>query len=328
MPMEVMLMDNNLSNISIIVPVLNASRDIDGCIKSLINQNYPKDRYEIIIVDNGSTDNTISILNRYYKCHNNIKILYESKKGSYSARNTGIRNSDGEIIAFTDSDCIASKDWIRELYNGFTSEDVGCVVGAVRSYQDNRYEEDTLAERFSKNKDIMSQKRTLNSNFLPYGETANTAFRKDVFNKIGYFDEIFKSGGDADIAWRMQLSTGYKLIYRPESVVEHHHRVTLKDLFLQHFKYGLGLAMLNKKYDRNKNNIVRIINYMISAIDLLIQSLFLPSNNSNKSSRKYDIDLIFNPLLSLICIIGYRIGMLYGMIKFRSIYINKSNRCQ
>lgn len=326
-------MDNKFPNISIIVPVLNAERDINRCIGSLMNQNYPQDRYEVIIIDNGSVDKTISILNRYYDYHNNIKILHESNKGSYSARNTGIKNSKGEIIAFTDSDCIVSENWIRELSKGFISDNIGCVVGAVHSYQDNTNKGDTLVERFSKSKDIMSQERTLNSNFLPYGETANVAFRKNVFHCIGYFDEIFKSGGDADIAWRMQLLTTYKLIYRPESIVEHHHRVTLKDLFLQHFKYGLGLAMLNKKYDRNKKNIIRITNYLKLVFETIIRSLgfskkksmkSITSNDHNKnSSKNYNTNLFINPLLSLMCIIGYRTGMLYGMIKFRNIETNR-----
>lgn len=324
-------MDNNFPNISIIVPVLNAERDINRCIESLINQNYPKDRYEIIIVDNGSVDNTINILNRYHE-YNNIKILYEYNKGSYSARNTGIKNSKGEIIVFTDSDCIVSENWIMELSKGFISDNIGCVVGAVRSYQGNTHQSDTLVERFSKNKDIMSQERTLNSNFLPYGETANVAFRKSVFDRIGCFDEIFKSGGDADIAWRMQLLTTYKLIYRPESIVEHRHRVTLKDLFLQHFKYGLGLAMLNKKYNRNKKNIIRITNYLKLIFETIIRSLgfskkrsmkAITNNDSNKNpSANYNMNLFIDPLLSLMCIIGYRTGMLYGMIKFRDIDIN------
>ncbi len=316
------LTDNNFPNISVVVPVLNAERDINRCIKSLTNQNYPKDRYEIIIVDNGSVDNTMTILNRYYRYYNNIKIIYEPNKGSYSARNTGTKNSKGEIIAFTDSDCIVSENWIRELSKGFISDNIGCVVGAVHSYQDNVQQSDTLVERFSKNKDIMSQKRTLNSNFLPYGETANVAFRKSVFGRIGYFDEIFKSGGDADIAWRMQLLTTYKLIYRQESIVEHHHRVTLKDLFLQHFKYGLGLAMLNKKYKRDKRNIGRMANYLKLAFNVCTQYLGYSKNKSSFKKNSDDINLIFDPLLSLICIAGYRSGMLYGMIKFRSLYIN------
>ncbi len=311
-------MDNNFPNISIIVPVLNAERYIDLCIKSLINQNYPKGRYEIIIVDNGSVDDTVNILNRYYEYCRNIKILYESNKGSYSARNTGIKNSKGDIIAFTDSDCIVSENWIRELSKGFISDNIGCVVGAVHSYQDNTHQSDTLVEKFSKNKDIMSQERTLNSNFLPYGETANVAFRKNVLYHIGYFDEIFKSGGDADIAWRMQLQTTYKLVYCPESIVEHHHRVMLKDLFLQHFKYGLGLAMLNKKYDRNKKNMIRMINYLKLAFNKLVQSSLASKKKSKKNDNNYDINLIFDNLLSLICIAGYRSGMLYGMVKFRS----------
>ncbi len=317
----------NFPDISIVVPVLNASIDIDKCMASLVDQDYPRNHYEVIIVDNGSVDNTVNIINEFIKKHTekhngNIKIFHESKKGSYAARNTGIKNSRGDIVAFTDSDCIVSKNWLSELYKGFKSEDIGCVVGAVHPYHGK-----SLVERFSKNKDVLSQELTLNSNFLPYGQTANVAFRKDVLEKIGYFDETFKSGGDADIAWRMQLLTTYRLIYRPDSIIEHHHRTTLKNLFLQYFKYGLGLAMLNKKYDRNKNNMKRLTNYIKSSFEKIIKGLN-PSKNKSVhnvqfSGKKSGSNLHIDSLLFLICIIGYRIGMLYGMIKFRNLTMTK-----
>ena len=90
--------------VSVIVPVLNSEKTIERCITSLLDQDYPMDKYEIIFVDNGSTDHTLKILNNFNK---NIKILKEPIESSYRARNKGIMNTKGDIIAFTDSDCVA-----------------------------------------------------------------------------------------------------------------------------------------------------------------------------------------------------------------------------
>jgi len=98
--------------ISVIVPALNAEKAIKECILSLLNQNYPKNKYEIIFVDNNSTDNTYNILKKFRK---RIKILKELEEGSYRARNKGLRSARGSIIAFTDSDCIVDRSGFSML---------------------------------------------------------------------------------------------------------------------------------------------------------------------------------------------------------------------
>lgn len=291
--------------ISIIVPVFNAEKHIRVCIESLINQNYPKNCYEIILVDNGSTDGTKDIMDIY---KDKIKIFYEQKRGSYAARNTGMRNADGDIIAFTDSDCTASKDWLKELNDVFSEDvehgDIGCIVGDIHSHPG-----ETLIETYSKNRDIISQKCSLN--FLPYGLTANVAFKKDVFDVIGCFDENFTSGGDADISWRMQLSTMYKLIYSSKAIVIHHHRTTLKNLFIQHFKYGIGSVLLHKKYRSKMNYDTR--KSLSNWLKLLVVECYGAAKKIIQHPSKY---YIFEPLLSFTCMAGYRTGKLYAAIKF------------
>lgn len=297
-----------MKNISVIVPVLNAERYIDACIESLINQNYPRNNFEIIIVDNGSSDDTAKMIKKY---NGNIKLFNESKRGAYAARNTGIKHSHGEIIAFTDIDCIADENWLRELSKGFETKNIGCVVGSVKSFPGK-----SIVEIYSKNKDILSQKTTIDSKFLPYGVTANASFRRDVFTKIGSFDEEFISGGDADISWRMQLNTDYKLIYIPESIVQHRHRTTLKNLFVQHFKYGVGSASLYYKYGRLMNyDIKRSISDWLKSAKAEFSTSF---KNLIKNDGSY---YMAEALLSFICMVGYRAGRLYGGLKLRLFYI-------
>lgn len=302
--------------ISIIVPVLNASLYIDDCILSLTNQDFPKDRYEIIIVDNGSKDDTIKKLDKYRE---RITILCEPKKGSYVARNTGIKIAKGKIIAFTDSDCVADKNWIKGLYTKFVSEDIGCVVGSVIPYPGK-----TLVEIYSKNKDILSQQIALNSRYLSYGQTANTAFRKEVFDRIGNFDEKLISGGDADISWRMQIETNYKLVYNPDSFIEHHHRTSFKGLFRQQFRYGFGRIWLYKKYgahmksytDTNydmRYNLLHSMKFVFNIILFFIRSF-------KRLFGFCDTYHMYEPLLSLLYVSGYVLGKMYGSAKLKKSF--------
>ncbi|VVB91062.1 Glycosyltransferase AglE [uncultured archaeon] len=294
--------------VSIIVPVLNGGLQTKKCIESLINQDFPKDQYEIIIVDNGSNDNTMSILSDYKEY---INVLVEPEKGSYAARNKGINISKGEIIAFTDADCIANKNWLKELCIGIRDKDIGCVVGSIAAYPGK-----TLVEIYSKNRDVLSQKITLDSKFLPYGQTANVAFRKDVLEKIGNFDNTLYTGGDADIAWRMQLMTTYKLIYRPEANVEHHHRTSIKKLFMQYFNYGIGNVLLFKKYSKTMK-----YNAGGSVLDWLklgLAEFFTSIDKLIQNPSRYSI---LEPFLLLTCTVALRAGRLYGSLKFKSFYI-------
>lgn len=302
-------------SVSVIVPVLNASSYIEDCIISLISQDFPKDQYEIIIVDNGSKDDTIDILSEYREY---VTILSENKKGSYAARNKGISVSKGEIIAFTDADCIADRNWLKGSYTGFVSKDIGCVVGNVKSYPGK-----SLIEIYSKNKGILSQKVGLDSKFLPYGQTANVAFRKDVFEKIGNFDNGLLSGGDADISWRMQIMTKYKLIYNDNSIIEHRHRTSFKGLFWQQFRYGFGRMSLYKKYNDHMKKYMDTnydIKYNLFHSMRLISNIILFYIRSFKRlfgfCNKYDM---YEPLLSTLLISGYVLGKIYGSAKLKKL---------
>lgn len=95
----------------------------------------------------------------------------------------------------------------------------------------------------------MSQKNSLNSEFLLYTMTTNVAYGKKIFDKLGYFDEKLISGEDADFARQMQLETDYKIVYDQNAIVIHKHKTNLKALFKQQFNYGYGCVLLYKKHN-------------------------------------------------------------------------------
>jgi len=226
--------------VSIIVPAYNAEATMDGCIKSLLAQSYPRDRYEVLVVDNGSSDRTPDII----KSHP-VRFFRETRiKSSYAARNAALPYAEGEILAFTDSDCVAEPDWLTEGVKSFTDEKVGCAAGGIKSPPASNYIEVYLGR-----KDFLSQRESYKFfDFLPFAQTANAFYRKMVLDRIGNFKSSWKSGGDADLCWRMQLETDYKLDFNDNAVVLHNHRATLDELYRQFRTHGEGQAYLYKAY--------------------------------------------------------------------------------
>ena len=235
-------MDDATPFVSVIIPALNGERTIRECLVSLLKMDYPVERREILVVDNGSTDSTAEIVNSFP-----VRYLQEERRGSFSARNKGIEASKGEVLAFTDADCVVTADWLRELVQGFDSEEVGVVVGETISYPPK-----TLAERYMAMRKPLWQKRVIRYPVSPWFGTSNVAFRRKVFNQIGLFDPQFLRVGDIDYSWRIFQSGNLKLIYRPKAVVFHRHRLTTWDLFKQYRGYGYGQAVLCRKYQEKR----------------------------------------------------------------------------
>ena len=300
--------------LSIIVPVLNGANHINNLMNSLVNINYPKNKYEILIVDNESMDRTVELIKRSQRKIPQLKLYFEKRKSSYAARNTGIMNSKGEIIVFTDADCIANINWLNNIVKSFSENSVGCVAGEILSPKWNN-----IVEEYYARKDIMCQRNTLNSAFLPYPMTANVAYRKEIFDKIGYFDEELISGGDADFAWRMQLETEYKIVYDQNAIVIHKHRSNMKSLFKQQFSYGYGSVLLYRKH-----NYFMDLNLKSTLIDYLKLMPAIALFHLRSFARLFwdrDRYYLYEPLLAFLFISGYRLGRLYGSIKLKKFFI-------
>lgn len=294
--LEVYNMITEKPYISIIIPVLNGQHHVENCMQSIRGLNYPKDSFEVILIDNGSNDKTVELIKKSQ--HDlDIKIYYNKIKSSYASRNIGIKNAKGEIIAFTDIDCIVDNNWLTNIVKYFSDKNIGGIAGEILPQKGN-----SLVERYSIMVGMLSQKITISSEFLPYAQTANAAYRKELFQTIGLFDELF-SGGDADLSWRMQLNTDLKLVYAPDVIVLHKHRTDLKGLFKQTFRYGYGHVSIYEKYkglldnkNKDKNKDKNKVSYFAKMNNYLIYigndfMLLLPC---------------------LIYIFGYNLGKIYG----------------
>jgi glycosyltransferase involved in cell wall biosynthesis len=229
--------------VSVIVPVYNGARCLPACIEGILHQSYPREAYEILIVDNGSTDDTQAIATQYP-----VRLLVENAvQTSYAARNAGIRAAKGDLIAFTDADCRPRPEWLQQSVAAFADDTVGCVAGGIVGAPPSNWVEEELVRR-----GWLSEEVTLRHAYLPYAQTANAIYRRSVFQSVGVFEEAWPSGGDADLSWRMQMRTPYIIRHVPAAVVEHHHRSSLTSLLKQTMKWGQGKAQLEDKYDFQK----------------------------------------------------------------------------
>jgi glycosyltransferase involved in cell wall biosynthesis len=227
--------------ISVVVPAFNAEKTLQGCLEALLSQEFPKQQYEVIVVDNGSTDRTWTIIQSYAPA---VRSLQETRvHNSYAARNVGVRASLGKLIAFTDADCVPDPMWLRRLVENFDTPMLGCVAGEILPFNPV-----TPAEKFAAQTRMLSQSKTQNHPYRPYAVTANVAYRREVFEQIGLFNSSLQSGGDADFCWRMQQQTSWGLCFNDAPIVLHHHRTSWPELWKQFVRYGQGDAALQALY--------------------------------------------------------------------------------
>lgn len=229
--------------VSVVIPIYNGEADLPDLLSCLLSQTYPKEQVEYLLVDNNSSDRTLSILQTTAE-HSPITIrpLSENNiQSSYAARNTGIKAATGEIIAFTDADCRPQPQWLNTLIQPFINSEVVIVAGEILALPGT-----SLLEKFADQQETLSQKHTLAHKFCPYGQTANLAIRQHIFTKSGLFRPYLTTGGDADICWRILKANLGKLEFADDAIVQHRHRVTLKELASQWRRYGRSNRYLHE----------------------------------------------------------------------------------
>lgn len=225
-----------LPRVSVIVPVYNAERTLEPCILSLLKVNYPKERLEFIFVDNASTDGTAAILQRY---RDDIHILYEARRGPAAARNRGILNAKGDVVAFTDSDCVVDADWLRHIVSPLQDHRVGAIGGAILSKQPCNE-----IERFGE--EIHDHRKAITVYRPPYVITMNWLSRLSVLKQVDLFDEGLTRCSDVDLSFRL-LQSGYTFIFQPEAIVYHRNERTLWGVFKEGLTHGYhSLPVLRK----------------------------------------------------------------------------------
>lgn len=300
--------------VSVIAPTYNGERLIARCIEALLVLDYPKDRHEIIIVDNASKDNTARIIKQYPVTY----LLEDHTQSSYAARNAGARVARGEILAFLDGDCIADPLWLSKAVCVFLNDaTVGAVGGRVMSFPTTR--QSTLIERFEEYNGTHAEANQMPQDgaWLPFAITANALYRRPVFDQLGGFRGTLRSGGDALLSWRMQQETVFRLTHAPEAIVYHQHITKFRELLERSRRYGRAQtwAIKNCRWAFRGSRIADIVHgYMGCSKQVAGSFLTLVRHLRHFVSGTPTLTEVA-PLLRCACHVSFRIGRIYGSMR-------------
>ena len=203
--------------VSVIIPVkIDSDRELERlrfCINALYCQTYPYADYEVLVIDNNS------IVKLDFSSFGNVRLLTETTPGSYAARNRGISEAKGEILAFTDADCIPSPDWIQSGVNDLQLTDLvaGRIIFTFEKRSIVEYVDSLLH---------LAQERYVK---YGYGATANLFVKRELFDSVGLFNDRFRHLGDREFGQRA-TNYGYKIIYSANAWLSHPARSSLADL--------------------------------------------------------------------------------------------------
>lgn len=213
--------------VSVIIPVYNDSERLYKCLKALENQSYPQDLYEVIVINNNSTESIEAVTSQFQ-----VKLYFEQTPGSYAARNKGIALAKGEIFAFIDSDCLPVTQWIENGVKTIETESADLVGGNVKFTFSPQKSLAEIYDSFS-NMQIEQNIRT-----RKVSKTANLFVRKRVFDAVGLFPSHLKSGGD--VIWTKKATdANFKLVYSADAEVFHPARKLLP-LLKKQYRVGNG----------------------------------------------------------------------------------------
>lgn len=223
---------------SIIITFYNKEKTIEACIKALLSQDFPEDRYEIIAVNNNSTDKSISIVQRYPQ----VKLIHEKyHQNAYASRNTGIKNAAGHIIAFTDADTEIPENWLSNIYTSINKDNYDILIGwylPARPVKLLQLHCDLTSLRIKK---AIEQ----NNTSLLTACGANLIIKKHVFEKEGMF-LINSNSEDANFTARC-LKKRYRIGFEDNIAIKRNDINSINILLLKNFYYGCAEAISTKE---------------------------------------------------------------------------------
>jgi cellulose synthase/poly-beta-1,6-N-acetylglucosamine synthase-like glycosyltransferase len=224
---------------SIVVPAYNAGATLGACLEALLGQSVPRESCEVIVVDDGSTDDTPAVLARFP-----VTAVRQGNRGPAAARNRGASLARGEVVLFTDADCVPGAGWVAQMLAPFADARVAAVKGAYRTAQRSlvaRFCQAEFEERFA------MLRRAPQIDMV---DTYAAAFRREVFAAMNGFDESFPvaNNEDTDLSWRL-AAAGHRMVFNPEAVVSHlKHPDTLRKYARQKFWRGYWRMVVYRRF--------------------------------------------------------------------------------
>jgi glycosyltransferase involved in cell wall biosynthesis len=226
--------------LSVVVPVRNGGSTLESCLHALASQSLPRERFEIIVVDDGSTDGSVGVATPLA-----TRVISRAPGGAGAARNTGWEAARGRWVAFTDADCVPSRSWLAT----FTAEierGGGELLGAAG--RTVGYDSESSAARFVDLVGGLDGERHLDHPTFPFAPSCNVMYRRDALAEVGGFDERFSSYEACDLHTRLVATQPGPFVFAPRAVVLHRHRPSWAGYWRQQYSYGRGYAQFVWRY--------------------------------------------------------------------------------
>ncbi len=241
----------DLPFVSIVIPVKDRAEELQRCLFSLSRLDYPGEKLQVIVVDDGSSDDSAGVARR-----SGAQVVASggTGRGPAAARNVGARAATGDILAFIDSDCTASPRWLAELLPSFNDPDMAAVGGEV----DGMCTESAVDryEAVMSSLSLGSRERSGNSGddtfYLP---SCNLLVRRTLFLGVGGFEDTMHVGEDVDLTWRLR-DQGWTIAYLPAGRVLHEHRSSVRSFMSRRFDYGTSEGILQRLHPRRHKRMV------------------------------------------------------------------------
>jgi glycosyltransferase involved in cell wall biosynthesis len=223
--------------VSVVIPTYNSASTLPKTVEALYNQDYPRELLEIVVVDDGSTDKTREVLQGYP-----IRYFHQGKAGPAKARNTGWKNSRGDIICFTDADCIPQRNWVSELVHGYQDDRVGAVGGSYGIANKENILADCIYQEIIQRHSIMPLHPKVLGSY-------NFSARKGLLQELNGFNEEYTmaSGEDNDLSYRIRKK-GYSLVFNREARVAHYHPQRFLKYLRTQFWHGYWRVKLYREH--------------------------------------------------------------------------------
>lgn len=286
----------NNQKVSVIIPVYNGEKTLRQCLDSVLNQTY-KD-YEVIVIDNNSTDRTKEIIKEFQSRNEKIKYIFEAYRSRGAARNAGILATREDIIAMIDSDCIAPKKWLLRITYPFVYENEMVVMG---------FEKDLIKNYWTKNIQKANWrfiKQNLKGKYITHLDTKNFAIKASLMKKL-MFDPELKNFEDFDLALRLKNIANIRFI--PSIKVKHNHNSSFIQTIALNFDRAFWTMKIFQKYKKQ----------------MFLQEEVMMENISIKKFIIFPFWMIFQfvkkPIketyFMFVSEVSWRLGLIWGSIK-------------
>lgn len=232
-------MNQRLPLVSVVIPAHNASKGLIACLDALERQTMLRERYEIIVANDGPGDAAVETI----ADRRGVTFLFQPQRGAAAARNLGAKQAQGEILLFTDADCIPESNWVEAMIAPFADQEVVGVCGVVHTRQTGLIPRFIQLEYDYRYRSIAKHRR------IDFVNTGTAGYRKHVFMEGGGFREDLLGAEDTELSFRL-ASQGHKMVFAPEAIVYHSHPESIWEYARRKAHYGYWRMIVYQRYPR------------------------------------------------------------------------------